>query len=223
MPAASPTRWSVVVPVKRLAVAKTRLALPDPARERIALAMALDTVAAALGCDRVAAVLVVSDDPKARSALAPLGVRVVADEPDAGLDAALLHGAQVSTAGAPGLGVAALSSDLPALVPRDLAAALDAAATHSVALVADASGTGTTLLTAAPGRMLPVSYGAGSRDRHVAAGAVDLTLALPSLRRDVDTVADLREAAALGLGTRTAAVATDLGLFTTPAAPSPPG
>jgi 2-phospho-L-lactate guanylyltransferase len=41
---------------------------------------------------------------------------------------------------------------------------------------------------------------------HAAAGAVRLDLALPRLRRDVDTRADLEAAAGLGLGRRTRAL-----------------
>src|SRR6266576_3140017 len=45
------TSWSVVIPVKLLSTAKTRLQGFDPAdREALALAMALDTIAAVLAC-----------------------------------------------------------------------------------------------------------------------------------------------------------------------------
>ena len=58
MPAPPPrhrSRWSLVVPVKVLARAKTRLAtLAGPDRPALALAMAADTVAAALRCPEVA-------------------------------------------------------------------------------------------------------------------------------------------------------------------------
>ena len=60
---AGPTEWVVVIPVKRLDRAKTRLSTrPAPQRGALALAFALDTVRAALACPRVAAVLVVTDD-----------------------------------------------------------------------------------------------------------------------------------------------------------------
>jgi 2-phospho-L-lactate guanylyltransferase len=50
-------------------------------------------------------------------------------------------------------------------------------------------------------------FGPGSRDRHVTAGAVELALPeLRGLRQDVDTPGDLRLAADLGVGPRTAAV-----------------
>lgn len=217
MPVPPAIAWSVVVPVKRLALAKTRLGLPDRPRARLALAMALDTVAAALACPRVVGVVVVSDDPAAVSALTALGADVVPDEPDAGLDAALRHGAAVASSRSPAHGVAALAADLPALRAEDLTAALDAAAQVPVGLVTDAAGTGTTLLTARPGVALPAAYGPGSRDRHVAAGAVELAVPADTLRCDVDTLDDLARAGRRGLGSHTAAAVADLALRLEPA------
>lgn len=190
------------MPVKRLGVAKTRLyaaGRPRPEHEALALALATDTVAAALAAaDRV---VVVTDDPAAAPAVRRLGALVVADEPDAGLNAALAYGAGRARVLAPADGVAALSSDLPALRPAELAAAL--AAVGGRGFVADAAGTGTTLLAAAPGAELRPRFGRGSAAAHAADGATPLTGPWPTLRRDVDTPADLAEAATLGLGPAT--------------------
>ena len=71
--------------------------------------------------------------------------------------------------------------------------------------VTDAAGTGTVLLAAPPGAVLEPCFGAGSAAAHEASGAVPLNGAWPSLRRDVDTLADLAEAFRLGVGPRTAA------------------
>ena len=204
-------RWTVLVPVKRLALAKTRLAPAVPAapgaptRAELALALATDAVTAALACDRVARVLVITSDPVAGPALAARGADVVPDLPEAGLDEALRHAAERARADDPGCGVAALSADLPALTPSGLGAALDAAARHPRAVVADAAGAGTALLAAGPGVALHPAYGVGSLARHATLGAVRLDAA-PVLRRDVDTPADLAEAAALGVGPATAAL-----------------
>ena len=215
MPAARPTpAWGVVVPVKRLDVAKSRLAAyGDAARRELALAFAADVVAAALACDVVAEVLVVTDDAEAAGALAALGARVAPDDPDAGLNPALSHGAELLRATDPGLGVVTVSSDLPALRPQDLAAALAGVPAGGRAFVADSAGTGTTLLAAAPPAALLPSYGPGSSERHRASGAVELT-GPPALRRDVDTPDDLEHAVGLGVGRRTAAVAAALPPFT---------
>ncbi|MCZ2859818.1 2-phospho-L-lactate guanylyltransferase [Blastococcus sp. VKM Ac-2987] len=195
--------WSVVVPAKRLAVAKTRLrpltGAPGADHGALVLALLADTVSAALACSRVASVVVVTDDPDAADLVQGLGARTVPDEPDRGLNPALEHGARR----AGGDHVAALSSDLPALRPAELAAALTAAEAVPRCFVADAQGTGTTLLTAV-GVPLRPRFGRGSARAHAADGTVPLTGAWPGLLRDVDTPDDLRAALALGAGPRTA-------------------
>ncbi|NUS16833.1 MAG: 2-phospho-L-lactate guanylyltransferase, partial [Streptomyces sp.] len=72
--------WSLVVPLKPLAVAKSRLAgTAGAGRPTLALAFLLDTVAAALACPGVADVTVVTDDPVAGAEAAALGASVAAD------------------------------------------------------------------------------------------------------------------------------------------------
>jgi 2-phospho-L-lactate/phosphoenolpyruvate guanylyltransferase len=201
-------RWSVVVPVKRLRLAKSRLyavGRPRPEHEELALSLALDTVTAALRTPAVDRLIVVTDDPVARDAVAAAGAAVLPDEPDAGLNPALRHGAAAAARLAAADGVALLSADLPALRPDELAAALAGAAGHDAAFVADRSGTGTTLLTAAPGRPPRPRFGPASAAAHRSAGAVELAGNWPSLRHDVDTAADLLAAAELGLGPATSA------------------
>jgi 2-phospho-L-lactate/phosphoenolpyruvate guanylyltransferase len=203
-------RWGVVVPVKHLDVAKSRLAvLGDDGRRALALAFAEDVVLAALGCAVVRRVLVVTDDRRAERALRALGADVTRDRPDAGLNAALEHGERVLRSTEPSSGVAAVSADLPALRPVDLAAVLTATRTRAV--VADAQGSGTTLLAAAPGWALAPAYGERSLARHLASGAERLD-GPPGARRDVDTPADLEQALRLGVGARTAAAASSVGL-----------
>jgi 2-phospho-L-lactate guanylyltransferase len=207
--AAASTRWGVVVPVKRLSVAKSRLsAYGDGSRQELALAFACDVVAAAA---EVAHVLVVTDDPRASAELAGLGARVVPDDPDAGLNPALAHGADLLRADDPAAGVATLSADLPALRPDDLRAALADVPAGERAFVVDRAGTGTTLLAAGPGALLDPAFGPASREAHLRSGAREL-VAAPSLRCDADTADDLWTALALGVGPRTRSVAQGLGL-----------
>ncbi|MFB7084163.1 2-phospho-L-lactate guanylyltransferase [Streptomyces sp. NPDC056296] len=206
-------QWTLVVPVKPLARAKSRLSdtADGEVRPDLALAFAQDTVAAVLACPAVADVAVVTDDARAGRELAALGARVVPDEPGGGLNAALAHGAATVRAARPESPVAALNADLPALRPAELARVLAAATQFPRAFLADAAGIGTTLLAAAPGRELAPAFGTDSRARHRASGAVELCLgAVDSVRQDVDTGGDLRIALALGVGPRTAAVAARL-------------
>lgn len=206
-------QWTLVIPLKPLARAKSRLSdtAGDGLRPGLALAFAQDTVAAALACPAVRDVAVVTDDVLAGRELAALGARIVADEPGGGLNAALRHAAAAVRVSRPESAVAALNADLPALRPAELARVLDAAAEFPRAFLPDAAAIGTTLLTAREGRELHPAFGTDSRARHRASGASELTLdAVDSVRQDVDTGEDLRAALALGVGPRTAAAAAGL-------------
>lgn len=189
-------RWTVVIPVKALPAAKSRLlpasSGPDEHR-RLVEAIRADTIAAAGAASGVARVLLVANRPG-------LGALV---QTTPGLNGALTDAAAHASSEWPGDGVAALVGDLPALRPEELAAALDAASDDG-GFVPDADGTGTTLLTALPGRRLDPRFGAGSAFAHAAAHLV-----LPAgagLRRDVDTAAELQLAVELGVGPATAAL-----------------
>jgi 2-phospho-L-lactate guanylyltransferase len=198
--------WSLVVPLKPLAVAKSRLAgAAGAVRPALALAFALDTVSAVLACGEVADVTVVTDDPTAGAEVARLGAFVVADVPAAGLNAALRYGADLVRQRRPSAAVGALNGDLPALRAAELGEVLrEAARLPGRAFLADTAGPGTTLLTASPGVALSPGFGGASRERHLASGAREITLpGVPSVRQDVDTAADLDAARELGLGPRT--------------------
>lgn len=205
--------WSIVIPVKLLTAAKSRLSPLGPHRRSLALAVACDTVSAAVECDRVARVVVVTDDTEAAPLLRDLGAHIVADDPNAGLNPALAHGAAEAQRLLPTAGRAALSADLPALHSADLSQALDAADGHAHSFVADLAGTGTTLYAARQGEEFASAFGTDSRQRHRDSGVVEIALeGIDSLRRDVDTVADLRAALVLGVGAATAEAANRAGV-----------
>lgn len=190
-----------MVPAKALPAAKSRLlpATADPAaHRRLVEAIRSDTVAAAVAADGVARVVLVVDRPA--GVVPPPGVEVIVQRA-AGLNAALAEAAEHALRSWPADGVAALVGDLPALRPDELAAALRAAAAYPHAYVADAAGTGTTLLTAAPGQLLRPAFGLESAARHAQVAVA--VAGGPGLRRDVDTAGDLDDARTLGLGPAT--------------------
>lgn len=214
--------WTIVVPVKGLSAAKSRL--DTPLRSELALAFALDVVAVSLEC--VATVLVVTSDDAVAAAVSALGAQVVAEAPAAAdlmnaaellnaadpliaadpLNAAVRTGVLAARTLTPQASIAVLTSDLPSLTVAALAAALDLAARHPLALVTDAAATGTTMITGRPGQLLDPRFGRGSRHRHEAGGHVLLDVADGSpLRHDVDSAADLDIARALGVGPHTRA------------------
>ncbi|BCJ36403.1 2-phospho-L-lactate guanylyltransferase [Actinocatenispora thailandica] len=192
----------LVVPIKRLGAAKTRLrgVVADDDHARLVLALLLDTVTAAARADGVGRILVVCEDKRVPDALSGTGVECVDERGLPGLNAALAFGADRLRT--PNGTVGALQADLPALRPAELAAAIAEAAGRR-AFCADRPGTGTTLLLAAPGQPLEPRFGVGSAAAHAATGAVPVGAGLPSLRCDVDTSEDLAVAAGLGLGPAT--------------------
>lgn len=195
-----------------MTIAKSRLAdVAGDRRADLALAMAADTVQAALSAPAVTAVVAVTDDARAARLLGSLGAVIVADEPDAGLNPALRHGAAVARTFATAIG--ALSADLPALRPEPLAAVLGEAVQHPVAFLADRAGTGTTLYTATAEADFAPHFGDQSARAHRRAGAVELQLAdAVQVRQDVDTGADLLAAAHLGVGEHTRALLRELAI-----------
>ena len=207
----SPT-VGLIIPVKRLDQAKSRLwngrlgARFDvrAAREDLVVAMALDTVEAALAAEAVAQVLIVTTDPRSFERLQDLDVKLMIDADSGGLNAALRLGAREMRNAFPHLQLGALNADLPALLPADLDAAIRESADRR-SYCADREGRGTTLLLAARTGDLRPHFGANSALAHRASAARPLLGSWPSLRRDVDTVDDLDAAVALGVGARTSA------------------
>jgi 2-phospho-L-lactate guanylyltransferase len=188
----------VLIPAKALPEAKSRLlpaSVDDAAHQRLVRAIRADTLAAARAAEGVARVIVVTDRSGDPEAFVQSG---------AGLNSGLREAAEHAANSWPDDGIVALVGDLPALRPAELAAALAAAAGQPRSYVADAPGSGTTLLAARPGISLSPAFGRGSAARHHAV-AGDLA-AGPGLRHDVDTAADLTAAAELGVGPATTAV-----------------
>lgn len=211
----------VLVPVKSLARAKTRLrgaaggAEADAAAShgRLVLALARDTLAAAAGCAVVRRIVVICSDEAGGTAFLGDGMEVISDEPAAGLNPALRYGEAVLRTADPSMTIVALQADLPALRPDELDGALRTGlATGGRAFCADWAGTGTTLLLAPPGQCLDPRFGPASAAAHQASGAAELAGYWPGLRCDVDTAADLDLARGLGLGRFTRAALQSSGL-----------
>ena len=196
------TPFALVVPVKTLARAKSRLTgFPDDVRRALVTAFALDALAAATSCPAVGSVAVVTDEADLAGLVRELGCDVLADEGAGDLNRVLQRAVVALRPRGP---VAAMLGDLPCLLPEDLEQALGAV--QNKAFVADAEGTGTTLVAVRDPASFVSHFGAGSRAAHVAAGIAEITLEVSSLRRDVDTADDLAAAWLLGVGPRTNAV-----------------
>ena len=205
-------RLAVIVPVKPLERAKSRLAaaLGDAARRALVPAM-LDDVLAAVRAAHDGPLLLVSTDPTYDGAAATHHARRVPDGAPGynGAVGAALQLDEVLVAGA----ALVLPADLPQLRPdavRTLACALQEA---PVVLAASADG-GTSALGLRPPDAMPSAFGPDSAAAHRRlAREAGLVLAEPPLLAiaiDVDTPDDLRTVAACA-GPVTAAVLARLG------------
>jgi 2-phospho-L-lactate guanylyltransferase len=197
--------WRLIVPVKGALTAKSRLHPPaGVARADLAHAFALDTITAAVAGIPPAHLIVVTSDGRTATFVRDQGGVVIDDHGD-GLNAAIRQGIdyvdRVLGAGP----TAVLLGDIPTLRPQDLTSALSACGTHPRALVPDASGTGTVLLSAMSPRDLHPQFGPDSAREHSRDGVL-LDLDLPALRTDVDDDETLRSAIAIGVGKHTALV-----------------
>jgi 2-phospho-L-lactate guanylyltransferase len=187
-----------VLPVKRFADAKRRLAVGvgDERRRTLVKAMLEDVLEAIGEARTVERTILVSGDPIAQeiAARAQMDLDVVPDPSDEGHAVAALAG--IARAEADGAScVVLLPADCPLLDPRELDRLLTGVPGRYVAVVPDRHGAGTNALVLSPPDAIQPSFGEGSRDRHVsAAREAEIPFAveeLPSLGLDLDTPADL--------------------------------
>ncbi|BAX91744.1 2-phospho-L-lactate guanylyltransferase [Mycobacterium shigaense] len=202
---------ALIVAVKRLTAAKTRLApvFSATTREKVVLAMLIDTLTAAAAVEAVGSITVITPDDDAAAAAAGLGANVLPDPTPAGHADPLNNAIAVAerALAAEFTNTVVLQGDLPALQTQELAEAIAAARQYRRSFVADRLATGTAALCAF-GAGLDPEFGSDSAARHRRSGAIELTGAWPGLRCDVDTPADLTAARRLGVGSATARAIT---------------
>jgi 2-phospho-L-lactate guanylyltransferase len=200
----------VLIPVKPPSRGKSRLAGLDTSdRVALATAFARDCIAAARATEGVVEVMVVTDDVRFAALVREEGCAVIPDGASGSLNATLVQAAAESRRRWPAYSVAALCADLPALRPEDLATALAQVGPEEPWFVADHEGTGTTLYAARAGSAFDPQFGPDSRNAHLDVGAREVQGELPTLRLDVDDLADLELARGHGLGSHTRAVVGD--------------
>jgi 2-phospho-L-lactate/phosphoenolpyruvate guanylyltransferase len=187
---------TAILPVKRFAAAKRRLAagIDDERRAALVEAMLADVLEAIAAVRSIERTIVVTDEPAASAIAARSGAEVV---PDTGneshVEAVLVGIAQVEEQGAKC--VVLLPGDCPLLEPRELDRLLTGLPSTYVGIVPDRHGTGTNaLLLTLPSAIRP-AFGEGSCARHVAAaheaGVPYGVEEIPSLALDLDTPADV--------------------------------
>ena len=187
---------TAIVPVKRFAEAKRRLAtgIDDERRKALVAAMLEDSLDAIGRARSIEQTIVVTGDPRAQEIAAANEADVLPDPADEGHVTAALAG--IARAEADGADCAILlPGDCPLLEPRELDRLLTGLPANYVAIVPDRHGAGTNALALAPPGAIRPAFGEGSRARHVAAarevGVPYGVEELASLALDLDTPADL--------------------------------
>lgn len=207
MNGAVPSRaWSVVIPVKPFASAKTRL----PSGPIFAHSFLLDVISAVRASPEVAHIRVVTADPYVAEVASVQKCFVTVESAPDGINQAV---AQAALEVPPGQGIAVILGDLPCLTAGALSLALEQAAQVDIAFVSDEAGTGSTMWFSREGGPIDTHFGERSRAAHRASGAAEIdaeprTLWSAQLHRDVDTEVDLWDAIRIGVGPHTADVVT---------------
>ena len=180
----------LIVPVKRLGAAKTRLSSDPESRRSAAEQLLIRTLRITTACLAPAQVAVLTADPAVMRRAYSLGASVLTDaatDLNSALHVAvneLRHRHRQST-------IVVLVADLPRLTPTELRLALTDATRSVVSRhVADHHGTGTTFVSIPPGTRLPMVFGEGSAQNFARLGSVLMTGAPRGLRTDLDTPTD---------------------------------
>jgi 2-phospho-L-lactate/phosphoenolpyruvate guanylyltransferase len=208
--------WAVI-PVKRFAAAKARLAPVLDGAERTTLARLMfeDVLDGVTQCNGVlAGTLVVTSDEDAAAIAGQRGAKVIGDSEESGVNTAITRVAQHVQERD---GIIVVPSDIPQVSPLAVAMAARAiAAERTLALVAATEDGGTNLLACRPITSMPLCFGAQSFERHRRA-ALQTGLAVQQidcrdLSLDIDRPEDLGAFLKLGSRTRTHAFLSTLGI-----------
>jgi len=187
--------WAIV-PVKRFAEAKLRLAgmLSDRHRSALAEAMLRDVLAAASGCAEIAGILVVTCDDSAAGIAGGLGAEVLQTASDPGHNQAIQAG--VSHLRGRASTVLVLSADIPLMRAEDISGLVSLHVPGPAVTVARAAvDNGTNALLLSPLDIIDVRFGKASAEAHVEAarrtGAAARSLIIPRLAFDLDRPEDV--------------------------------
>ncbi|NWF68947.1 MAG: 2-phospho-L-lactate guanylyltransferase [Chloroflexi bacterium] len=187
----------VIIPIKPLKQAKSRLAsvITPEQRQQFAQALLRNTLETVQGVPQITGTLVISRDSKALAIAREYKAFTVMESGAPELNAALMRAAQV-VSGWRADAVLVLPADLPLITREDISAIIDLGRDYrSVVIATDEHEDGTNALMTRPPGMFAYAYGAGSYQRHMAlaraAGAAVKVYHSERLMLDVDLPEDL--------------------------------
>lgn len=187
----------ILVPVKPLGQAKTRLAgvLSGDQRKRLAGAMLRRTLKVVVGLPQVVGTLVISRDATVRAIARDLGAHTLNESGPPALNSALEQATQ-TLINWRAEAVLILPADLPLINRADLSAVIERGGDpNTVVIGTDHEGNGTNIMLVRPVGLFSYAYGENSYEQHIrlakAAGAEVKYCELERLQLDVDLPPDL--------------------------------
>lgn len=159
--------WAIV-PVKRLRLAKQRLAfcLSESERLELAKSMLIDVLANLHRSQNITGILVVSSDPVLPGLAAPFAASVVMDEVETGTNNAVIQGLRALDSAQPS--VLVVPADIPFATTDDFDAVIRALSLSPIVLSPATSDGGTNMLAMRSGSFISPCFGEDSFTRHMA-------------------------------------------------------
>ena len=191
--AVQPNIWAIV-PVKRLGLAKARLApvLSRSERAELARTMLHDVLTTLCATPQLAGIVVVSGDPTVAKLATLFDALVVADVIEGGVNSAVQQGLRTLDASA---GALVVPADVPFATATDVRAVIRELDQHPIVLVPALSDGGTNALAMRRPDLIAPSFGDDSFARHQAmtrdAGLGCGIVRSEGLGRDIDDPCDL--------------------------------
>jgi len=196
--------WQVLIPIKQLARAKSRLALSADQREDLTLAMLRDVADAVRACRHVRTVQVVTEDTRVARTVDAERLPAWSVAGPSGLNNEVRRAAACLRQSGSRDGIAVFLGDLPCLTTTVVSDVLEAAPKDRQSFLPDSSGSGTAVLLAPPCVPLTPFFGEDSAVSHSRIGtALDCTAERWAARQDVDTLQALDNAIRFGVGAHT--------------------
>ena len=200
-------KYTALIPVKSLVMAKSRLApsLSQHKRELLVLDMLHHVLRTLRQSECFERISVVSADARVLAQAELWGAQALPEEREGHNPA--LEAAALRELAAGSSALLTISADLPFLSICDIRSLVEQSAQYEVVLAASREGTGTNAMLVRPPLAIPYLFGPNSLQLHrQAALQRDLRWTIysnPGLARDIDTVDDLRELQAIRYSCRT--------------------
>lgn len=189
-----PSAISAVVPVKRLRLAKRRLAPVLSRHERVELARTMlhDVLTTLCGTPELSGTIVVTADPEISRLATLFDARVIGDTAEAGVNAAVRLGLQALD---PASAAVVVPADVPFATAADMRAVIGELARCPVVLAPALSDLGTNALAMRRPDLIAPGFGEGSfllhQQRAREAGLACVVVRTEGLGRDIDCPNDL--------------------------------